>query len=151
MHEQQVKAPFDDGAYFVFTITEDNASTSYTVRDSDVERQYEGSADLFLKTSNIRDESGMVIPELVAGKFNMFEVKAKNTAPTAKKMTGILAVYDVKDTLVKVVTFKHDIGANTNEQFGTGTVVPDVEGAYLKLFMWEGFSALNPIFQALEF
>lgn len=76
---------------------------------------------------------------------------AKNTANTAKKMIGMLGVYDADNILVKVSTFNRTISAGTSEQFAIGTTMPSDPSAYAKVFVWDSLDSMQPILETIKF
>jgi len=65
-------------------------------------------------------------------------------------MTGLLCIYNNENRLIEVTTFERNIVANSIDEFAMGTVLPDNEGCYAKLFVWSDFETFAPILDVIR-
>lgn len=145
-----VRAKNQAGAYFTLTASQGAKRTVYTITDADLEAQHTDTARAFLKTAAIYNQSGEILDEAVPGEFNMFHITAANPTGAEQGMQGILAVYNSKDRLIDLTSFKCKLVSGVNK-YAIGTILPEEEGVYAKLFTWTNLQELKPLIETASF
>lgn len=141
-----VKTPLSEDCYLVFTWENNSVVTTYTLSDFTLNEQYEGDGIFVDDVSiyKVEDGAAVLIPSLLKGEFNMFELALRSNSDEDVEFTGILALYDgVK--LIDIITVESVIDADGRDRFWLGTVLPDIENLSIKLFTWNSLDSLTPI------
>jgi len=148
--EVAVNAPLELGTQMFFYVKDYMGVRRYRITDNDLERQYSGDNSVFLKTVDIIDTNGDYLNSAVPGQLNILSITAKNNSYEEKPMTGLLCIYNNENRLIEVTTFERNIVANSIDEFAMGTVLPDNEGCYAKLFVWSDFETFAPILDVIR-
>ena len=104
-------------------INDESETTEYTLSDMTLSQQYTKNHDVFVQDFSVRNETGALIAEPIAGKFNAFEITLMSRSASDIQMKGILVVY-VDGRMNEVMFLDRDIPANDKDRFWLGTTLP---------------------------
>lgn len=145
----EIDAPLVEDAYFkLLLINEALETTEYTLSNTTLSQQYTKNYDLFVQDFSVRNETGSLIAEPVAGSFNAFEITLMNRSTSDISMEGILVIY-VDGRMNEVMFLDRDIPANDEDRFWLGTTLPsEGDNITVKLFVWNSLLELKPLTEA---
>lgn len=98
------------------------------------------------------DLSGATVTQLTANGFIQVNMTVENVVEQAEEGTLVVALYDDADALVNLSYVHRAIASGASEELSAGFKLgDDVAGHYVKVFLWDNLTAMNPLSEAIAF